>query len=149
MAYPTGMLSFVLENIDREMAGIKLTCQQVKAESIAGSIPSSRIWTLFINLRQSRQELVAAGSTPGIAEFARAQKNMPALDVVAEFTSVLAALDGVTAWVGTNFPKVTDGNGTWLLAQSLGADSPVDRMFTTAQLATFRTVLDGLIATIA
>lgn len=146
MAYPTGMLSFVLEDIDRTIAEVKRDCQAVKAESLAGTVPSARILGLFINLRQNRAQLATAAATPGIGAYAQAQKNQPALDVVAEFNSVIAAMDGVTAWINTNFPK--DGSG-FLLAQTLGANSPLDRTFTTAALANFRTQLDSLIATIS
>jgi hypothetical protein len=54
MAYPTGMLSLVLSHIDQHLVGLKLMVQQVRAEAAAGSIPSSRILTLFIDLRQAR-----------------------------------------------------------------------------------------------
>ena len=60
--------------------------------------------------------------------------------------AVIAAIDGVTAWIVANFPK--DGSG-FLLAQTWGANAPADRVFTPAQLAAFRTQLDSLIATIA
>ena len=145
MAYPTGMLAFVLESIDRTAASTKVNCQNVRNEAAAGNIPSSRILNLFIELRQNRVQLAAAAGTSGIGAYAQAAKNLPGLDVVAEFTAMLAAFDAVTAWINANFPK--DGSG-FLLAQTLGADSPVDRMFSPAQTAGFRTALDSLIATI-
>lgn len=146
MAYPTGLLSIVLEDIDRRAAGIKLYVSQVKAEAAAGNIPSTRILDVFINLKQERVALAAATSTAGLPAYAQAQKNQPGLDVVAEFNAMTAAIDGVTSWIVNNFPK--DAGGI-LLERTWGASSPVDRTFTPTQTAGFRTVLDTLIATIA
>ena len=145
MAYPTGLLAFVLEDIDRQIASVKLTCQQVRAEAAAGNIPSSRILDLFVNLQQSKVSLAAAAGTSGIGAYAQAAKNNPALDVVAEFTAVLNTIDGVLAWITTNFPK--DGSG-WLLAKSFSGNTITDRTFAPAATAGFRTQLDSLIATI-
>lgn len=146
MAYPTGMLSLVLEDIDRRAVSVKTYATQVRTEAAAGNIPSSRILDLFINLRQERGLLATAAATPGIAQFARDQKNNQSLDVVAEFNAMLAAIDGTTTWINTNFPK--DGGG-FLLERTLGVNSPIDRTFTPAQTAGLRTQLDSLIATIA
>lgn len=146
MAYPTGMLSFVLEDIDRTIASIKLTCQQVRAESLAGAVPSSRILDLFINLQGAKLQLNAAAAVPGLAQFARDQKNNPSLDVVAEFTNVVNTLTSVVDWINTNFPKDAGG---FLLAKSFSGTLIVDRTFSTATLVNLRATLDSLIATIA
>ena len=145
MAYPTGMIGRELEGVDLRIARVKSTCAAVSTEAGAGNIPSSRILNLFIQLKQDKVALNAAKAVPGIAEYARLEKNLPGLDVVVEFNSVVAGIDDVTAWIDANFPK--DGGG-FLLAQTLGASSPVDRTFTPAQTATFRTVLDALVARI-
>lgn len=145
MAYPTGMLSFVLEHIDRRIADVKRNATNVRNEANSGDIPSSRILTLLVNLRQDRTSLVAAAATPGIGAYAQQIKNNPTLDVVAEFNSVIASLDQVVAWIVANFPQ--DGQG-FLLAQTLGPAGPVDRMFTPAQTSGLRTQLDSLIITI-
>ena len=145
MAYPTWLLSFILDDIDRRVAGVKLLGTQVRTESLAGAIPSTRILNLFINLQQERIALVAAAATPGIVQFARDQKNNQTLDVVVEFTAMLVALDAVIAWISTNFPKDAGG---FLLARSFSGTTIVDRMFPSAQTAGLRAQLDTLIATI-
>lgn len=146
MAYPTGMLSFVLEQIDQRILSIKKQAQSLRADSLAGNVASGRILSAHQYLRAERAALVTAGATPGLAQFARDQKNNQSLDIVTEFNAVIAAIDQVTSWIDSNFPK--DGSG-FLLERTLGADGPLERQFSTAQLATFRTQLDSLIATIA
>lgn len=147
MAYPTGMLSFVLEQIDGRVLSLKRYCQQVRADAAAGPIQSGRILSTFQSLRFDRAALASAAATPGLAQFARDQKNNQALDVVAEFNTMMAAIDNVTSWISTNFP--TDPGTGALLERTWGPDQPIERTFTSAQTAGFRTQLDTLIATIA
>lgn len=146
MAYPTGILSVVLARLDLRAIEIKAQCQVARAESLVGNVNSSRLIGLFNFLRTQRAGLATDSATPGLAAYAQAQKNQPGLDVVAEFNAMLSTLDGVTAWIIANFPKDASG---FLLERTWGADSPVDRSFTPAQMAGFRTALDSLIATIA
>lgn len=146
MAYPTGMLSIVLEDIDRRAAALKLYAQQVRAECAVGNVPSSRILDVYVNFKQERAALASAAATPGLTQFARDQKQNQTLDVVAEFNAMIAAIDGVTGWLETNFPKDAGG---FLLAKSFSAGTIVDRLFPASQTAGFRTQLDTLIAAIA
>lgn len=146
MAYPTGLLSLTLENIDRQLIALKLYAQQHRNAAAAGNVESSRVLGLHKNLRRERAALSAAASTPGLAQFARDQKSNQSLDVVAEFNAVMAAIDGTISWVETNFPKDAGG---FLLAQTITAGEVTDRMFTPAQTAGLRTQLDTLISTIA
>lgn len=145
MAYPTGMLSLVLEDIDRRAIHIRQTAINVRAECAAGNVPSSRILNLFVFLKQERSAIVTASGTPGIVQFARDQKNSGTLDVVVEFNAMIAAIDGTTDWIDANFPK--DGSG-FLLAQTLTGSGPLDRTFTPAQTAGLRTQLDAVVASI-
>jgi hypothetical protein len=145
MAYPTGMLSLVLEDLDTQVMALKGDCVQVRNAAAADNTSSSTILRVFTHLRVYRAKLSALSSTPGLADYARAQKNAPGLDVVAEFNALMAAIDGVTGWIAVNFP--TDGGG-FLLERTLGANGPVERQFTPAQTAGFRTQLDTVIAAI-
>lgn len=145
MAYPTGMLSLKLEDIDQKMLALKTYAQRLKDESNAGTLPSTLILIVYEALRADRAQLVTAASATGMATFAQEQKGNASLDVVAEFNGVIAAIDNVTSWINSNFPK--DGSG-FLLAQTLGANGRVDRVFTAAATAGLRTQLDALLATI-
>jgi hypothetical protein len=146
MAYPTGMLSLTLEDIDRRAVSVKGYCQRAKDTLAAGNSPATTILDLFVRLRQDRAAFAAAANVPGIAAYAQAQKDDAQLDLAAEFVAMLTAIDGVTTWIANNFPK--DGNG-FLLAQTLEANGPVDRQFTPAQTAGLRTQLDTILATIS
>lgn len=140
------MLSLTLEDIDRRAIDVDGYCQRARDALAARNVTSTEIFDLFIRLKQDRAAFEAAKSVSGIADYARAQKNSETLDVVTEFTAMLAAIDNVTAWISTNFPK--DANG-YLLAKTWGDAGPVDRTFTPTATAGLRTVLDALLATIS
>ena len=146
MAYPTGMLSLVLEGIDQRIVGLKSYTQKLSAQAAAGSVTSTRILNSYGDLKGIRADLVLAAATAGLVEYARAQKNNGTLDVVAEFNALIAQIDTTVQWIADTFPK--DGNG-YLLAQTLGAIGPTDRLFTSAQTGGFRTQLDAIVALIA
>lgn len=145
MAYPTGLLSLKLAEIDRIALSIKNYCNSASTRLLNNSQPSTLIFDLYIRLKQDRQVLSAAASIPGIVDYAKTQKNDANLDIVAEFTTMLGAIDDATLWIENNFPK--DGSG-YLLAQTLEATGPVDRMFTPASTGGLRVVLDAIVATI-
>lgn len=146
MAYPTDSLSRVLEDIDRRMIGLKELAVRRKAEMAAGNVGSMAIvQDLFPSLRKHRAALVTAAATQGIGAYAQQIKNNGTLDVVEEFNAVITAIDNVLNWISANFPKDASG---FLLAQTLGAEGPVDRQFTPAQTAGLRTQLDTIISAI-
>jgi hypothetical protein len=145
MAYPTGLLNFTLEDIDRRASALLRFVQQLQAECAATNVPSSRILDAYIRLVQERAELVTAAAKPGIREYAVTAKNSPGLDVVVEFNAMIAAIDGITGWITANYP--TDAGG-YLLAKRFSGGTIIDRTFTPAETATFRTQLAALISTI-
>lgn len=144
MAYPTGNLSVTLDEIDRILSNVKAYCLSCRNKSAAQDITSTNIFDVFSRLKSDRARLEVLRVAPGLGAYAQSQKNNASLNIATEFTAVLNAIDGVTAWITTNFPV----SSTFLLAQTLGANGPVDRLFTTAATAGFRTALDSLIATI-
>ena len=146
MTYPTGLLALTLEDIDRRAVDLKLFCQSLSSELGTIGASSTRILAAFIYLRETRKQLAALSAAPGLAAYAQAQKNDASLDVVAAFNGMLSALDNATNWIAANFPK--DGSG-FLLARTLGADGPVDRVFPVAQLGTFKAQIDAVVASIA
>lgn len=147
MAYPTGMLSFVLEEVDSRIIAIKKQCQSLRNDSAAGPIQSGRIISLFQYLRVERAALQQASTVPGLGAYAQEQKNQPGLNIGTEFTALLAAIDNVTTWISANFP--VDPGTSSLLERTLGPDGPIERTFTTAQMAGLRAQLDTIIAAIA
>ena len=142
MAYPTGTLGKVLDKIDERIAYLKQFCIRIRDRAASGPIQATTIVDTFINLQSERTALVGASAVPGLVAYAKAQKGDETLDIVVEFNAVIAAIDATIAWINTNFPK--DANG-FLLRETWGANGPVDRTFTVAQTANFRTVLQGII----
>lgn len=145
MAYPTGVLSQTLDQIDARIIALKKQVQALRTDAAAGAVASGRIISLFQYLRSERAYLATVGSTPGLAAYAQQQKNNAQLDVVTEFTALLATLDGVTGWISANFPKAQTGE---LLERTLGADGPIEATFTVAQTAGLRAQLDAVIGAI-
>jgi len=151
MAFPsatgtTASLGNAWEKATQTASMIKQRAQAVRAASAAGSIGASQILDMLVLFAQCKTTLTAAAAVPGVAAYAQEQVNNPALDVAGAFSAMVTQLDATRDWVTTNFPK--DGSG-YLLDRTLGEDGRwIDRQFSSATLATFRTVLDALIATI-
>lgn len=133
----------------RELAGtVKQRTVALSSAAAAGSIPSTDILSFASLLADAKTKFQAIASVSGIATYAQDQIGDPAFDVVASFNDMVLAINSVTTWMIANFPK--DGSG-YLLAKTFTADSSgktQDRMFTSVQTATLRTVLDSLAATI-
>ncbi len=119
---------------------------QNRSASFASGASALEVLALVDNLNALKVGLNSAKSVPGIAAHATAQEDDPAYDVVAEFNTMIAAADAVVAEVVTTLP--TDGN-EWLLINKINADgSLIPRNFTGAQLASIRTLLDAIAASI-
>lgn len=142
MAYPTGTLGIVLSRVDERIASLKQLCIRTRDRAAAGPIVATVIIDTFIHLQDERNALLQARSVPGLAEYARAQKGNDTLDIVAEFNAVITAIEAASSWISSNFPA--DANG-FLLRETLGANSPVDRSFATAATAGFRSSLQAII----
>lgn len=152
MSFPSdgGTLKFGLseawQGIRRAASQIKQSATTLRDSSAAGSVASRAILNFVNLLRDKRVEMAAFAAVPGLAAYAQEQVDDPTLDIAAEYTAMVAAVDATITWVVDNFPK--DANG-WLLARTLTAQGQLqDRMFTTVALANLRTELDALIATI-
>jgi hypothetical protein len=145
MAYPTGMLAVTLQDIDRLAIQLKAYANNAVA-ALNGTVTSTQVLAMFSHLSNVKAQFSAAAGVSGLAQYAKDQKNSQSLDVVAEFTAMIAAIDTCRSWISTNFPK--DANG-YLLAATLGEAALVDRTFTSAQTVNLKTVLQSLAATIS
>ncbi|MHB1170455.1 MAG: hypothetical protein ACYC28_14355 [Longimicrobiales bacterium] len=148
MAFPAsnGALSDVLERACQAALQMRRQAEQTRARLATMDVASGEIINLDIRLRGFRAEFEAAGSVNGIGAYAQSQLGDGTLDIAAEFAAMVAAIDAVTDWIRTHFPR--DGDG-YLLARTWGVDGPVDRTFAPALTAGLRTQLDVLIATVA
>lgn len=145
MAYPTGILSLSLEQLDRLAVQTKSLAEASKASMEAGNVTSSQILRLHLEMLSADSQMAAIAAVPGIVQYAKDQKNDQALDVIAEFQAMRAAVQGVAAAIVTAFPT----SGIYLLAVSFDAQGTVDRQFTPAQTAGIRTTLDAVVASIS
>lgn len=149
MAFPASQLrlSQVLDQIAGTMSNTRSYALSRRAEMLAGNVGADRIIDVWEHLKATKARLQSLGATPGIAAYAQAQYDDDTLDLAAEFTAVIAAVNGVTANVESTFPA--DGSG-WLLAAKFGAGGTLEyRQFTPAQLATLAGLLNDLAATIS
>lgn len=144
MAFQTGALEEVYRDIRNQARDIKSRSQSLRSQSAAGAVNSELIIEWYLRVQGNRAAMAALASTPGLPAYAQAESNDENYDVVAEYTATLAQIDAALAWVTTNFPA----SGGFLQSHSFNAGVYTPRSFSTASLATFRTVLDSLIATI-
>jgi hypothetical protein len=149
VAYPasTELLSKALDQIDGLMLMVKSMSQTLRSSSAAGAIPASNVTDYMARVADFRDRLAVLSATPGLTEYARTQKNLPGLDVVAEYQATVAQIDATRTWIVTNFPK--DAGGNLLLSKFDANGRTTTNTFTSASLAQLRTQLDTLIATIA
>ena len=118
-----------------------------RSTEFSSGASSAQVLSLLDNIRALKSQLDAVKSTPGIATYAKEQEDDPAYDVVAEFTALLAAIDAVIAEIVTTMP--TDGSGFLLLNQFDVDGALIPRNFTPVQLASLRTLLDVVTASVS
>lgn len=148
MAYPasTELLSQVLNQIDGIMLMVKSLSATLRSRSASASIPASDVTDYMSRVADFRDRLAVLSATPGLGDYAKVQKSLPGLDVVAEYTATVAQIDATRSWITTNFPK--DGSGNLLIVKFDAAGRTVTNTFTTTSLAQLRTQLSALEATI-
>jgi len=149
MAFPASnqALSDAYRTLTNLANGVRSQAVSIKAQSLAGPVSADKILNYVTLLNRARTEMTALSATPGLAVYAQEQENNPALNIVTEYNAMTAQIDATIAWIVNNFPQDVSG---FKLAFTLAADgSTVYRTFDTATLATFRTTLDALTATIS
>lgn len=152
MAFPAsnGALSETLESTSNVALQMKGQAQQLRDRSATQNVDAGAIIETERLLRQYRAIFVKSAGVSGIGAYAQSQLGSPSLDVVAELNGIIAAIDGVTAWIRSNIPVGTAGAAGYLLIQTWPAgQEPAFRTFTPTQTAGLRTQLDALIATVA
>jgi hypothetical protein len=145
MAYPTGIIAKVLDDIDRRIIEIKQDAQQKVTEYSAGNAQASSIIGLYIKLRLQRTKLLEASNIPGLVDYAKQQKNDTNLNVVTEFNTIIGLINTITTWITDNFPKNAAG---YLLKEQFSLTGTIERSFTPIETEQLRTHLSNLIAAI-
>lgn len=149
MAFPSSNsddLSSAWDAIRGAAAAVKAAATQLVTDSAAGNVEAGRVVNFAANLAGYNDRFARYTVLPGLVAYVREQINDPAIDIVAEYQTMLAQINATRTWIINNFPK--DGSG-FLLYHTFGADGRlVQRTLTPAQTAGLRTQLTALIATI-
>jgi len=112
---------------------LKNFCQSQVA-AMNANIDGREVIAIGTNMSVYKTRLNEAKATPGIAQFAKDQENDPAYDVVAEFNSMVAALDAaVVVIVAVNTNLLIQG---WSPTAAIQYNS-----FTPAQTANLKAAL--------
>lgn len=149
MAFPssnTDDLKSAWEAVRNAAGNVKRDSTRVSTDSAAGNVPAALIVRYVEALASANDDFARYTAVPGLVAYVREQINDPAIDIVAEYQTMLAQINAVRGWIIANFPKDAGG---FLLYHSFGADGRiVQRTLTPAQTAGLRTQLAALIATI-
>lgn len=147
MAWPTSTTQeLALSKVDAAASSLKNRAIAIRNASLAGDISRLTPLVFVRDLTAAINVFNEASSVPGIVQYARDQKGNQGIDVVAEFSAMVNAATACKDWVNANIP--TGAQGAVLLQTHDGQGNLADMVFTSAQLAVFRTQLDALIATI-
>ncbi len=129
---------------------VKAQAEAFKVMAQGGSVLVSDLFGgLRDTLAEGRKELNTAKTTGGMAEYAKEQFDDPAYDIVAEFTAMMAEIDGTLTWLEANFPKdAGDRLLVWMFVGDGSGDVVSDTITNGASLAALIGKLDTLIAAI-
>lgn len=147
MAFPTintrRNLASGLEQAQEQALSLKTLAAYHKAQMAAGPVTSGALLALLANLKGAKGIFTESAGLAGMDAFAQGQLGA---GVASDFTAMMNAIDAAGSWIITNFPK--DGSG-YLLSETMnGTGDRTERLFTSAQTAGLRTLLDTLISTI-
>jgi len=149
MAYPASQLSLAdtLSIINRTVVAAKSHAQAFNAQSLAGPVSRVSVLELQKVIASASSRIQTLQATPGLAQYARDQLNNQAIDVVAEFTAMRAAMNTLRDWITTNFPR--DPATQAVLIQTCDGEGVISNLtFTTAQLLALRVEVSAFIATV-
>lgn len=147
MAFPSTAdpLSRALLDVQNTARQLKTYAQSVKDATAAGPVSANLVIEFYLTLVAAKAKFAAAAAVTGLAQYAKDQFNNQALDIVAEFNAMVAAVNSCGTWINSNVPK--DGSG-YLLKDKLTASGVDVRTFSSAATAGLRTQIDSLLATI-
>lgn len=146
MAFPTSPpLSRVWEQFSDRARSLKAYCVEFNARSAANTLSGTSIEELMRQLASFASYAKASSTTPGLAAYVSAQYVGRNIDIVAEYSAMIATVDNALAWIANNIPKA---NG-YVQLEQWGVDGSItQRQFAPAALNDLRTVVATVIAAI-
>ena len=144
MAFPSSnnfSVSRTLEAIQNLASGIR----NQSLGMMSGSKSGEQLLTYLEGLREAKALFDQWKTAPGLAQYAKDQFDDQAFDIVAEFNTMLAALQDVLDDIVTTFPA----SGGYIQREQLDAQGNItDRSFTSGQLTAMRVKIQAFIDTI-
>ena len=150
MTWPATQLSAgeAFSTINRTALTARAQAQAFSAKSAAGPVSRIEVLELQRTIAGAAARLTSLSTTPGLPQYARDQFANPALDPVAEFTAMRAAMISLRDWIFANFPR--DPTTQAVLTHTYDVDGVASQLtFTSAQLAGLRTQIAAFVATIS
>ncbi|MES2342303.1 MAG: hypothetical protein V4597_11540 [Pseudomonadota bacterium] len=147
MAFPATQspLDRALLDVQTAARALKQQATDARAAMLAGPVSANLVTQIFEQCRLAKVAFTTAAAVPNLGTYAQTQFANAGLDIVAEFNTMSAAVDGVTSWVTANFPA----SGGYVLKDTISAVSGLQaRAFTTSDTAGLQTALATLIAAI-
>ena len=147
MAFPaSGILPVkAFDEVRQTAIVLRQTCVNYIATSASQNIGYSFLQAILFALNRANDKFDQLKTTPGLAEYAKAQTSDPGLDVAAEFTAMQGAISNAIAWLEANI--ITDV----MLKHPSDWDSAdiVAGGFTPAQTGGLRTSLQSVVDSIS
>lgn len=156
MPFPTlGGVGTVKEDLQtvwtqaRTIAGfVKGQSQSLRDRSAAQSISATEVLTYVDQLANWHDQLAAIASRgPGLVAHAKQQIDNPNENIAVDFNDMTTQMTATITLIVTTFPADAQGNLLFKKWQGTNTGRTVDNLLTTASLASLRTQLDALIAT--
>ena len=139
-------LSTALADVMGMAASVNTTTIVIRDDSIVGGVPRRRLVNYMERLKRAIDVIDKYSSTPGLLQYARDQYNDQTLDIVADFGTFRSSCNQLKTWVFNTFPKDA-GTGAWLVSEFDANGVETQLTFTSAQLSTFVTHCNTLLAT--
>jgi len=131
----------------RLAANLRKILEIRSAELAASDTNADVIISILYDVRAVRDRFNQIAAIPGIVVYAQSQEDNADYDVVAEFTSLVVAMEAVLDNIVNTFPKDASG---FLLEKKWDVDmNYVYNVFTPAQTVNLRDLIDAVIASIS
>ncbi len=133
--------------IKKQLGAFK-TYMEARTASFATDTSAEEFIALYFDCRRMRAALNAATAVVGIDQFAKDQEDNQLYEFTSEVTTLITAIDALTTEISSTYPR--EGGTGYLLDRTVpaDADAPTWRVFTVAQIATAKTLVDAVIAEI-
>jgi hypothetical protein len=130
--------------VKRQAVHLKQTLNGMILRMSSESIDYDYLAMLYNTLEAANVRFDALKGTPGLSAHAKTQENDPAYDVAAEFAAMQTAITNAQAWIVNNVPL----NVALVSPAQWTNGVKIDALFTSAQTAPLRTVLQTVTASI-